>query len=149
MMKKILEDKNISKIFVISALFFGLIIMMMIPPFQVPDEAQHFEKAYVISQGKFNPENHDGKIGYYLSSEIVSTVDEYTNKVFGNRDEKISYSSVILDDRLPKDYGNVKFVNFSTASSNVAVHIVPAIGIVCGKAVAKIILSLLYPFLNK
>lgn len=138
MMKKILEDKNISKIFVISALFFGLIIMMMIPPFQVPDEAQHFEKAYVISQGKFIPENHDGKVGFYLSKEIVDTVDNYTKEVFGDRDKKMSYSSLILSDRLPVDYGNVKFVNFSTASSNVAVHIVPAIGIVCGKAVAKI-----------
>ena len=138
MMKKILEDKNISKIFVISALFFGLIIMMMIPPFQVPDEAQHFEKAYVISQGKFIPENHDGKVGFYLSKEIVDTVDNYTKEVFGDRDKKMSYSSLILSDRLPVDYGNVKFVNFSTAGSNVAVHIVPAIGIVCGKAVAKI-----------
>lgn len=137
-MKKILDDKNISKIFVISALFFGFIIMMLIPPFQVPDEAQHFEKAYVISQGKFNPENHDGKIGFYIPNEIVTAVDEYTHKVFGNRDEKISYSSIILDDRLPKDYVDYQFVNFSTASSNNAVHIIPAIGILSGKIVAKI-----------
>jgi uncharacterized membrane protein len=137
-MKKILDDKNISKIFVISALFFGFIIMMLIPPFQVPDEAQHFEKAYVMSQGKFNPENHDGKIGFYIPSEIVTAVDEYTHKVFGNRDEKISYSSIILDDRLPKDYVDYQFVNFSTASSNNAVHIIPAIGILSGKVVAKI-----------
>lgn len=137
-MKNILKDKNISKIFVISALFFGFIIMMMIPPFQVPDEGQHFEKAYVMSQGKFNPENHDGKFGYYISRDVVETINNYTQKVFGNRDEKISYSSVILDDRLPKDYGNVQFVHFSTATSNPLVHIVPTIGILCGKAVAKI-----------
>lgn len=137
-MKKILDDKNIPKLFVISALFFGFLIMMLIPPFQVPDEAQHFEKAYVMSQGKFNPENHDGKLGFYIPTEIVEIVDSYTHKVFGNRDEKISYSSIILDDRLPKDYVNYQFVSFSTASSNNAVHIVPTIGILFGKLIAKI-----------
>lgn len=137
-MKKILDDKNISKIFVISALFFGFIIMMLIPPFQVPDEAQHFEKAYVMSQGKFIPENQDGKVGFYISKDVVDTVDNYTKEVFGDRNKKMSYSSLILADRLPVDYGNVKFFNFSTASSNIVVHIVPAIGILSGKVVAKI-----------
>lgn len=137
-MRNVLKDKNISKIFVISALFFGFIIMMIIPPFQVPDEAQHFEKAYVMSQGKFNPENHNGKLGYYISQEVVETVEDYTQRVFGDRDKKISYSSMILDDRLPRDYGDVQFVSFSTASSNILVHIVPTIGILCGKAIARL-----------
>lgn len=40
------------KIFLFFGLFFGIIFALLTPPFQVPDEQDHFYTAYAISQGQ-------------------------------------------------------------------------------------------------
>ena len=44
--------KNIEKRFIYLSLIIGMIFMILTPPFQAPDENNHFKKAYVISRGK-------------------------------------------------------------------------------------------------
>ena len=136
-MKSIINN-NIHKLFIISTLFFGFLMLMIVPPFQVPDEATHFYKSYLMSKGDILPESVNGVQGYYLSKDIYDQVQKYTQQIAGNRDEKYSYSELILNDRLPIDYGNVQFITFSTVGSNPVAHMIPTIGIICGKVLAKI-----------
>jgi hypothetical protein len=39
-----------TRIFVLFALIFGILFIVVTPPFQVPDEGAHFSRAYQISQ---------------------------------------------------------------------------------------------------
>lgn len=137
-MKNVFLEKNISKLFVLSAIFFGIIMMFLVPPFQVPDENSHFKKAYLTSRGQIIAEKVDGVEGFYFPQDISVAIDVYTNSVAGDRNKRISYADVILDDRTPISYTNVQFQTFSTANSNLVAHLVPAIGILTGKVFAKL-----------
>ncbi|MCR1956902.1 DUF2142 domain-containing protein [Thomasclavelia ramosa] len=137
-MKNIIVEERVYKLFVVVALLFGIIIMFLVPPFQVPDEDSHFKKAYVMSGGQIVPEKIDGVVGYYIPKELSDTINSLTSSVVGDRDKKSSYSALVLDDRTPITYNNVEFQNFSTANSNFIAHLVPTIGILIGKVFAKI-----------
>lgn len=43
---------SIEKIFVIFALFFGILYAFITPPFQSVDEANHFLRSYAVTQGQ-------------------------------------------------------------------------------------------------
>lgn len=57
---------SIEKVFLIFALFFGMLYIFITPPFQSVDEANHFYRAYSISQGNFIDKNQDGIVGNFL-----------------------------------------------------------------------------------
>mgnify|MGYP000072583915 FL=1 len=63
---------SVEKKFVYIAIIFGLIIMVLTPPFQSPDEDSHFKKAYVLSKGNIFPEEQGGEAGFELPVEMVT-----------------------------------------------------------------------------
>lgn len=131
------NKENIHKLFIFTSLIIGMIMVVITPPFQTPDEDSHFKKAYVMAYGDFIPTIKNGKLGFYISKSMVDDINDKIS-IIGNRDEKVSYSELILDDRLPSDYGDKDFVTFSTAGSVPIAHIIPAIGIFIGRILAKI-----------
>ncbi len=56
--KRYLSENPIS-FFTIIALFFGLAFLFLIPPGHVPDEPNHFRKAYHLSLGHLHPDVFD------------------------------------------------------------------------------------------
>lgn len=49
-------------VFISFSIFFGLAMLLITPAFQAPDEYQHFTRAYLVSELRFNTEyNHEGK----------------------------------------------------------------------------------------
>ncbi|MEK4061089.1 MULTISPECIES: DUF2142 domain-containing protein [Paenibacillus] len=57
-------------IFLLLASIFGLLWVLLVPPFQSADEFAHFYRAYEISERNLVTENIDGQIGNYLPSAI-------------------------------------------------------------------------------
>ncbi|MDR1820515.1 MAG: DUF2142 domain-containing protein [Methanobrevibacter sp.] len=49
--KKKFKNIKVENIFLILALFFGFLFLVLNPPFQVQDESEHYDKAYAISEG--------------------------------------------------------------------------------------------------
>lgn len=129
---------NPAKFFVFCALIFGILLITIIPPFQSPDEDSHFKKAYVMSQGKFYPTSRNGVVGYDIPTDMINYISEKLTYI-GNRDKKYTYSEEILDDKLPKDYSDVTFHNFSTVEVAPIAYIAPAAGIVFSKIATKLI----------
>lgn len=43
---------NYCKIYIITSLFFGILMCIITPPLQVPDEGAHLLRAYQVSEGK-------------------------------------------------------------------------------------------------
>lgn len=129
---------NPAKFFVLCALIFGILLITIIPPFQSPDEDSHFKKAYVISKGEFFPVARNGIVGYDIPTDMINYISEKLSYI-GNRDRKYTYSEEILDDKLPKDYSDVTFHNFSTVEVTPIVYIAPATGIVFSRIATKLI----------
>lgn len=141
--KKVIREESymntisIQKKFIYIAMIFGVLFVMLLPPFQGPDEDSHFKKAYVLAAGNIFPDVHEGKTGYYLPEDMIDYISEQL-KLNGKLDEKVSYSEVIIAEQGNASYGEQKFEHFSTVSSNPVAHAVPALGILVGKIVGKI-----------
>lgn len=133
-----MNTSSVEKKFVYLAIIFGMIIMVLTPPFQAPDENNHFKKAYVISKGNMFPEEQEGKAGFYLPEKMVQYIEEQNSKA-GNLEEKYEFKDIYMMERLPAGYDNMKFYNFSTASQNPLGHCVQAMGIIIGQAFAHIL----------
>ena len=133
-----MSTNSIAKKFVYLSLIFGILFMVLTPPFQAPDEDSHFKKAYVLAKGNLFPEVENGKIGYMLPKGMVDYISRQNNKA-GKLDNKFTYKDMYLTERLPGDYGEQKFYGFSTARVSPVGHIVPAVGIAFGNIIANVL----------
>jgi uncharacterized membrane protein len=90
-------DLNIIKpefVFLILASLFGLLFLLITPPFQVPDEYLHFDYAYAVSIGKL----------YGGTSEIPSSIQwlaDTTNSLPSHPEAKISYIRLLAFTNIP------------------------------------------------
>ncbi|MCK6693665.1 MAG: DUF2142 domain-containing protein, partial [Thermoanaerobaculia bacterium] len=66
------------RFFVPLSLFFGAILVFITPPFQSPDEYNHFFRAFQVSKGRFYPETlHHNRLGGYLPASLDSLKHMY------------------------------------------------------------------------
>jgi uncharacterized membrane protein len=66
--------KNPEKAFLSIGLVFGILFLLVIPPFQVPDEPAHFYRAYQVSEGKFIAEKRDNIAGGLIPKSLSDSV---------------------------------------------------------------------------
>jgi uncharacterized membrane protein len=71
--------KNIQTWWLLLTLSFGLTYVFVVPPFQSPDEPNHFLKIYHISEGNFLGEVSQDKqqLGGYLPKSLSNTYETY------------------------------------------------------------------------
>ncbi|MBP2045679.1 DUF2142 domain-containing protein [Methanobacterium aggregans] len=65
------------KIFLIIGIIYGILFLIVTPPFQVPDEEVHFYKSYLLSQGTFTPEKVGNQAGFHVSGVLKDTTREF------------------------------------------------------------------------
>ncbi len=66
------------RIFIGLALLFGGLFIGLTPPFQSPDEPNHFLRAYQISEGQFFPEKiAEQRLGGYLPASLQAVTDSF------------------------------------------------------------------------
>lgn len=92
-------------IFLIVALIFGTLFMIIIPPMTAPDEIGHFAKSYAFSQGEIIPYFLDspvnlfktwGEYGFNLPASILE-LDQNSIGVGYNVAEKFNYASLDVE----------------------------------------------------
>jgi len=65
-------------LFVAVALIFGSLFVLLVPPFQSPDEPNHFLRAYQVSEGRFFPEKiNDQRLGGTLPQSLQLLADSF------------------------------------------------------------------------
>ncbi len=84
------------KLFLAVSLQWGLIMVFVTPPFQVPDEASHFYRSYQVSRGDFSPVVKNNQLGGYIPRSISRYLSGYTHIPF-HKDEKTSLSKILSD----------------------------------------------------
>ncbi len=60
------------------ALLFGAAFALLTPPFQSPDEPNHFLRAYQVSEGIFFPEKQDRRLGGTLPASLGHVRDSFS-----------------------------------------------------------------------
>ena len=60
------------RFFLLTALTFGLLVIFITPPFQVPDEINHFYRAWQLSEGQFLPVKNDARVGGFIPKSVDS-----------------------------------------------------------------------------
>ena len=68
---KFINDIKIEKVFLCLAIVFGICISIITPPFQVPDEIVHFDRAYQISKGEIFETKLNNTVGGYIPLSIM------------------------------------------------------------------------------
>ncbi|MDB5272116.1 MAG: Protein of unknown function rane [Chitinophagaceae bacterium] len=63
--------------FVVCATVFGLIFILLTPPFQTPDEFNHFYRAYQISEGQFIALQPDQRLGGELPASLMKLSEPF------------------------------------------------------------------------
>ena len=82
------------KIFLFLASFFGLLWILVIPPFQGPDEDAHFYRAFEISEGGIIAKKNDGKVGDYLPKYLSNTVNALKGSLPHHPEVKIKIDNI-------------------------------------------------------
>lgn len=86
--KAIFASKSISNfikprnIFLFFAMSWGALTVFITPPFQVPDEPNHFFRSYQIATGKIFPEIRNNQVGGFIPLSFINTYDLFSGIAF-------------------------------------------------------------------
>jgi uncharacterized membrane protein len=98
----------------------GVVPMVVLtPPFQVPDEPQHFYRAYQLSELRMRGIVRDGAAGAILPSSLIELTDRFLGSRAIHTDRPITAQPLRdtwLAFDLPLDPGRREFVDFSGAA---------------------------------
>ena len=129
---------KIEKLYVYIALFFGILFLVLTPPFESPDEDSHFKRAFQISNGNIFCKLKKDKCGNYFPQDMLDYIYEKTTYI-GDRDKKYEFSSFAIDQYTQTNYNKMVFNEYSTNQAFFPVYIPAAGGIIIAKVFSRII----------
>ncbi|MBL7804540.1 MAG: DUF2142 domain-containing protein [Saprospiraceae bacterium] len=131
--------------FVFIALFFGSLLAFLTPPFQSPDEYNHFYRAWQVSEGKLTPEIKDGN---RLGGELPAALDSLTKQFIylkNNPAARLYFSQIGAAYDLRIDESERRFTDFpNTAIYAPTAYVPQATGIVLGRLLTDRLLLIFY-----
>ncbi len=136
--------QKITDLFLLLALTFGLLLVFVVPPFQSPDESNHFKRAFHLSQGHFFPEKSNGRLGGQLPKSIQNICDTFLY-LKGDGHAKLEFSLIRNMARQSLGADQVQFTDFPNTAIYAPVGYIPqAMGIALGCWMDLPVLYLLY-----
>ena len=85
--------------------------LILTPPFQVPDEINHFYKSYQISDGHFISKTTNNRLGGYVPKSFVEITEPFL-VLRGNMNAKIDYKRIFSQFTIPLNEDDKVFVDF-------------------------------------
>ena len=113
-------NKEIHKICFIILLLFGLFCVFLNPILSIPDEAEHYLRSELITEGDFQPQFHNG-YGYVIHDSFY--------QLFNNFDNTVIDTSLTSD----KISDNLSHYHSCFAHNPVFGYLIPALGILLAK----------------
>lgn len=131
-------------VFLILALVFGLVLIFVNGPFQVPDEGAHFWRAYHVSQGVFFTSRRGNAVGGQIPESVVSLPLTY-NYLLGHPEVRVDRDAFSADLKRPFDAEKKRFHDFFTQALYApTVYFPQAIGIAFGRLCGLSALKMMY-----
>ncbi len=110
-LKQLFTKLQPDQFFFISATLFGLIFLVLTPPFQAPDEINHFYRSYQIADRHLMAEQKDNRVGGELPQSLVSLASGFRTLTW-TMNERTSASYIWKKFEMPLDASNRQFVDF-------------------------------------
>lgn len=127
---------KVQNVFLIYALIFGLLLVFLTPPLNVPDENAHFVNAYSVSQGALWGKVVDGKFIREVPAKIKDFSQKYPGRFEWNHAEKISYKEIWEEAEIIND--SDKTVMWEGTIISPVGYIVAASGMAIGSCFGKL-----------
>ncbi len=122
------------KAFLSIGLCFGILFLLIIPPFQVPDEPNHFFRSYQIAEGRFVAEKRDNAAGGLIPKSLIDSVTPWSDIPF-HAEKKAEEQRFIQTFSISLQEKERVFWNFANTALYSPVPYLPqALGISVGKA---------------
>ncbi len=115
---------NPAKFFLFYSLFFGLLYLLITPPFQSPDEINHFYRAYQISEGVFVAKKKGDRLGGDIPVSLKKFVSYYQQMPF-NRFDKINIQYLKETAEIKLNPNEKIFVDFPNTAMYSPVSYIP------------------------
>lgn len=127
------DNTNYAKVFVVLCMAFGLFFVFLTPPFNVPDEHNHFEQSFYLAHGQLLPKvDAQGNVYGTINSGYSAFLSEWPSVQF-NANQKVSYTKIIntlqskVDNTPQKNRYRYVYYPF-------VLYIPQAVGMIAGKA---------------
>jgi uncharacterized membrane protein len=128
----------------IAVLLFGGTFAVVTPPFQVPDETEHFDRAYRVSEGRLDLLPVPVRTGAPLPESVRRIAEAFNNLPF-HPERRTSPRAILAALRLPLAPERQEPVLFPGSLKYSCVPYIPqAIGIAAGRLLGAPALALLY-----
>ena len=120
--------------FLVLGLFFGLLFLLVTPPFQVPDEPAHFYRAYQVSRGGLVPQQLGTQVGGNLPRSLSKLEGRFKYLQF-HSERRVTAAQVLDARRIPLGPNDEVFTSFPNAALYSPVNYLPqAIGIAIARS---------------
>ena len=106
-----IKSISLEKLFLIISMFFGLLYVFILPPFQSVDEGAHFYRTYQISSGQFKAQNIEGRVGDVLPKSLSDFFNLY-KPFIKDIDKKTNINNIKRDLKLELNEDNKVFTEF-------------------------------------
>lgn len=123
-LKKNIFNISAENVFLLFAIIFGGLFAFITPPFQVPDEVNHFYRAYQISEGNFTSIKQNGRVGGYVPESLVLFADAY-KKLPYNSYSRINREYLRNTKKIPLQSDIVIFKDFPNTAYYSPVSYIP------------------------
>lgn len=110
-----LKKLSVENFFLIIALFFGLIYVFLLPPFQSVDEAAHFYRGYEIISNRIVAHKIDSQLGDFLPASLEQLANKYTYLI-KNVDEHVGMKHILDSSKIKLDKKQTTFTRFQNTA---------------------------------
>ena len=125
-------------------LIFGILFAVVTPPFEAPDEPEHFYRAFEISEGRLVPIGFHGQSGDLLPRSLLDLANRLANGVPFHTDRRVDPREIRKGFGQPLEPGKRIFITFLTSSYSWVPYLPPAAAIAIGRLFTDSVLALLY-----
>ena len=110
--------------FLVVSLISGVLFIIITPPFQVPDEINHFYKSYQISNGNLLSEKMDNRLGGYVPISFIEVTKPFLDLRW-NLNSKTNFKTIHELLSVPLNEDDEVFVDFPNTALYSPVSYIP------------------------
>lgn len=122
------------RLFLVAGLVSGLVLALVTPPFQTPDEPAHFFHAYAVSEGRLHALHAGGRIGDVLPASLERVAVGAVDGVPFFPERKVDRQKIAALRQVPLEPERRLFLDFpGSAQSSFVPYLPQAAGILAGR----------------
>lgn len=119
-----LKQVNPGNFFLLCSFLFGITFIIITPPFQVPDEINHFYRAYQISNGAFLSQTSNNRLGGHVPTSFIETTKSFQGLRW-NMHSNTNFETIYSQFSVPLNEDNKTFVDFPNTALYSPVSYIP------------------------